>query len=79
MGVVANGKGELAKVHVSENRELEKLTRPGFPRQFEGRKTVDARKVGGDINASGALAKAAQAAAPGAQRGLLTDEMFRER
>ncbi|MFO0752055.1 MAG: hypothetical protein U0411_01850 [Thermodesulfovibrionales bacterium] len=77
MGIVVNGKGDLEKVHLFENRESEKVTRPSFLRQFEGKKTSDPFKTGVDIIAPTGQEKAARAIASGAKRGLLIiNELF---
>ena len=80
MGVVVNGKGELLKVHIFENKEPEAISKPAFLKQFEGKKESDPFKVGTDITAPGAAVKSAQAVASGARRGLLViNEMFRKK
>lgn len=80
MGVVVNGKGELIKVHLFENKEPEAISRPAFLKQFEGKKASDPFKAGTDITATGASLKSAQAVASGARRGLLViNELFRKK
>lgn len=80
MGVVVNGKGELMKVHIFENKEPETISKPTFLKQFEGKKESDTFKVGADITTAGATVKSAQAVASGARRGLLViNEMFRKK
>jgi len=80
MGVVVSGKGEVMKIHISENKESSKITREVFLKQFEGKKATDLFKVGSDITAPDAVAKSAQAVASGARRGLLViNEMFRKK
>jgi hypothetical protein len=79
MGVVVSGKGELANVHLFENKEPEAISRPAFLKQFKGKKASDLFKVGADINAP-AVTKSAQAVASGARRGLLIiNEMFKKK
>jgi hypothetical protein len=41
MGVVVNGKGEIAKVHLFENKESANMTQRAFLKQFEGKKASD--------------------------------------
>ncbi len=80
MGVVVGGKGELMKIQLFENKEPQKISRPDFLKQFEGKKASDPFKVGTDINAPHGLEKSAQAVASGARRGILIiSEMFRKK
>ncbi|MBZ0157039.1 MAG: hypothetical protein K8I29_12615 [Alphaproteobacteria bacterium] len=80
MGVVVNGKGELERIHLFENRESEKVTRSSFLKQFEGKKTSDPFKTGVDITAPAGQEKATQAIASGAKRGLLIiNELFKRK
>lgn len=80
IGVVISSKGELAKIHVFENKESEKVTRQSFLRQFEGKKPSEVFKVGADITAPTGKERSAQAIASGARRGLLIiDELFKKK
>lgn len=80
MGVVINGKGELAKIHIFENKESANMTQQAFLKQFEGKKASDPFKVGADITAPPGKEKTAQAVASGARRGLLiVTELFKKR
>ncbi len=80
MGIVVSGKGELIQVHIFENKEPEKLSRPDFLKQFEGKKTSDKFQVGSDIHAPSGTERSAQAIASGARRGLLIiEELFRKK
>jgi len=80
VGIVVNGKGELVKVHVFENREPEQLSRPDFLRQFEGKKASEKFQVGSDIQAPAGTERSAQAIASGVRRGLLIiEELFRKK
>lgn len=80
MGVMVNGKGELMKVHIFENKESGKLTGQDFLKQFAGKKATDLFKVGKDINAPSGKEKPAQAIASGARRGMLIiNEMFKRK
>jgi len=63
MGVVDNGKGEIMRVHLFENKEPESIKLPAFLKQFEGKKEADPFKVGTDITAMGTSLKSAQAVA----------------
>lgn len=80
MGVVVSSRGDLAKIHIFENKESEKLTQQSFLRQFEGKKPSEAFKVGADIAAPAGKERSAQAIASGARRGLLIiDELFKKK
>ena len=80
MGVVVSGKGELAKIHIFENKEPEKVTQQLFLKQFEGKKASDLFKAGADIKSPAGVEKSAQAIASGARRGLLIiNEMFKKK
>lgn len=80
MGVAVSGNGELMKVILFENKETEKVTRPSFIKQFEGKKASEPFKVGTDISALTGSEKSAEAIASGARRGLLIiNEMFRKK
>jgi hypothetical protein len=79
MGVVVNGKGELVKIHLFENKEPERITQQAFSKQFEGKKASEAFRVGTDITAPRSAEKSAQAVASGARRGMLIiNELFRK-
>ncbi len=80
MGVVVSVKGELLRVIVFENNEIAEVSQQAFLRQFEGKRASDAFAVGKDIAAPAGAAKAAQAIASGAKRGItIINEMFRKR
>ena len=80
MGVVVNGKGELVKIHLFENKEPERITQQAFSKQFEGKKASEAFRVGTDITAPRSAEKSAQAVASGARRGMLIiNELFRKK
>jgi hypothetical protein len=80
MGVVVSGKGELMKVHLFENKELEAVNQTVFLKQFKDKKSSEAFKVGTDISAPRGSEKSAQAVASGARRGMLIiDELFRKK
>ena len=80
MGVVVSGKGEIAKIHLFENKESPKLLEQSFIKQFQGKKASDPFRVGSDLKAPAGLEKSAQAIAGGAKRGILIiNEMFRKK
>ena len=80
MAVVVNGKGDLMKIHIFENRESREVTGLPFLKQFEGKKASDQFKVGADMSAPAGRERAAQAIASGARRGLLIiTELFRKK
>lgn len=80
IGLVVNGKGELAKIQIFENKESPKLSQLAFLKQFEGKKATDPVRVGSDITAPVGTAGSAEAIASGARRGLLIiNEMFRKK
>ena len=80
MGIVVNGKGELMRVHIFENREPEQLSRSDFLKQFEGKKASEKFQVGSDIQAPVGAEGSAQAISSGVRRGLLIiEELFRKK
>ncbi len=80
MGVVVSGKGDLLGLRIFENDESPGVSQQTFLRQFEGKKASDAFAVGKDITAPPDSAKAAQAIASGAKRGItIINELFRKR
>lgn len=80
MGVVVSGKGDIRKVIIFENRESTKLMEQAFLKQFGGKRSSDAFKVGTDIKSPSGTEKSAQSIASGARRGLIIiNEMFRKK
>ncbi len=80
MGVVVNGKGEIAKIHIFENNEPRELAQQPFLKQFEGKRATDLFNVGTDITAPSGKERSAQAISSGARRGLLIiTELFRKK
>ncbi len=80
MGIAVNGKGELVKIRLFENKEPQTLSRDSFLKQFQDKKPTDSFTVGKDITAPPGAGKAAQAIASGARRGLLIiTELFRKK
>lgn len=80
IGVVVNGKGDLSRIHIFENKESGRVTQQSFVRQFEGKKPSEPFRVRADITAPAGNEKASQAIASGARRGLLIiTELFRKK
>jgi hypothetical protein len=80
LGVVVGRKGELMKIRVFENNEAEILSSHSFLKQFKGKISSDAFKVGIDMTSPPNEKRSTKAIASGARRGLLIiNELLRKK